>query len=261
MAPRLDQFAKRFCVRIDIDENLKARLPPRLQPASEFAKVGVTQGRKRSGRLGHQALARIIKDDRGILARQSRLTLKRDPVCRHVGSEQRMAGCEGGLAAHVEQGNLLPQQQHGADLRGGHGIQGQRHRGRAGGMDKACMVATAISTAIPAGNFGQGRTFIPVKTQYLERRGIECRIRNGLRPRKSARAVTACWSMRLLITPSICSIRKASSQAGIRGPGCSRVMTSPKSSASISRDFTPKRTASRACPVVRWMWPNARVSS
>ena len=118
---RLDQFAKGLGVGIDVLEQFVARRLPGLQPAVELANIGVAQRREAIRRLRHEAFAGIIDDDRHVLARQPRLGFERDPLGRHVGGKQRMAGGEGGLVPEIEQRDFLAQQQGGADLRGGDG--------------------------------------------------------------------------------------------------------------------------------------------
>ena len=124
--PRLHQFAERLGIGIDVLEQFVAGRSPALQPAVELPDIGVAQGFQALGRAAGQALAVIIDHDRHILARQSRLGFERDPVGRHVGGKQRVAGGEEGFVPDIEQRDFLTQQQCGADLRGsdrgyGHG--------------------------------------------------------------------------------------------------------------------------------------------
>src|SRR5688500_19687594 len=58
-----------------------------------------------------RSFAGIVDNDRYILARQSCRCLDRDPVGRHVGGKQRMAGGKGRLVPQVEQRDFLAQQQ------------------------------------------------------------------------------------------------------------------------------------------------------
>ncbi len=117
----LHQFAEGLGIGIDVLEQLKACLFPALQPAFELADVAVAQRREPVRRHGNEAFAVIIEDDRHVLARQPRFGLQRDPVSRHVGGKQRMAGGEGGLVPDIEQCDFIAQQQRGADLPGCNG--------------------------------------------------------------------------------------------------------------------------------------------
>src|SRR6266550_4090996 len=117
MPPRLDQFAKGLGVGIHIPKQLKARHLPGLQPTVELTNVGVSQCRQPIGRHRNQAFAGVVKHNRYILARQSRLGFERYPVRRHVGGKQRVASGIGGLVPHIEQSDLIAQQQRTADLR------------------------------------------------------------------------------------------------------------------------------------------------
>ena len=124
--PRLHQFAKCLGIGIDVLEQFVAGRFPALQPAVELPDIGVAQGFQALGRAAGQALAVIIDHDRHVLARQPRLGLQRDPVGRHVGGKQGVAGGEEGFVPDIEQRDFLTQQQCGADLRGsdrayGHG--------------------------------------------------------------------------------------------------------------------------------------------
>jgi hypothetical protein len=126
MTAGLNQFAKRLGVGIHILEQLKARRLPRLQPAIELTNVRVTQCRQAIRSQGDEAFAGVADNDRHILAGQSRFGFERDPLSRHVGGKQRMAGGKGGLVPHIEQRDFIAQQQRAADLRGrdgrwGHG--------------------------------------------------------------------------------------------------------------------------------------------
>src|ERR1700738_1675752 len=110
-------------------EQLKARDLPGLQPAVELTNVGVPQRHQAIRSHGDEALARVVDNDRHILAGQSRLRLERDPPGRHVGGKQGMAGGKGSLVPHIEQRDFLAQQQREANLRGGDGRHGH---GKAG---------------------------------------------------------------------------------------------------------------------------------
>ena len=121
VAPRLHQFAKSLGVGIDVLEQFVTRRRPGLQPAVELANIGVAQCREPFRRDRHEAFAGIIDNDRHVLARQPRLGFERDPLSRHVGGKQRMAGGEDGLVPDIEQRDFIAQQQGGADLRGGDG--------------------------------------------------------------------------------------------------------------------------------------------
>ena len=119
VAAMLHQLAERLGIGIDVLEQFIAGRFPALQPAFELADIAVAQGFQTIRRLRHEALAVIIEDDRHVLARQPRFGLQRDPVSRHVGGKQRMAGGEGGLVPDIEQRDFIAQQQRGADLRTG----------------------------------------------------------------------------------------------------------------------------------------------
>ncbi len=116
VAAMLHQFAKGLGIGIDVLEQFIAGLFPALQPAIELADVAVAQ-RRRAGPLPrHEAFAGIIEHDRHVLARQPRFGFQPDPVGRHVGGKQRMAGGEGGLVPDIEQRDFVAQQQRGADF-------------------------------------------------------------------------------------------------------------------------------------------------
>ena len=124
---RLDQFAKGFGVGIHVPEQFIARRLPGLQPAVELTNIAVSQCRKAIRGLRNKAFAGIVDDDGHLLARQSRFGFERDPLRRHVGGKQRMAGGKGGLVPEIEQRDFFAQQQRTADLRGrdegrGHGL-------------------------------------------------------------------------------------------------------------------------------------------
>ena len=127
MPAMLDQFAKRLGVGIDVLEQFIAGRLPALQPAVERTDIGKARLLEMIRRQRHQSLAGIVDHDRHILARQPRLGLQRDPVGRHIGGKQRMAGREGGLVPHIEQRDLLARQEREADIRGGDG--GDSHEG------------------------------------------------------------------------------------------------------------------------------------
>ena len=104
---RCSQFAKRLSVGIHILEQFIARGLPGLQSAVELPNVGISQCRKPIRRQGDQAFARIIEDDRHILAGQSRFGFERDPIGRRIGGKQRMARCKDGLVPHIEQRDFV----------------------------------------------------------------------------------------------------------------------------------------------------------
>ncbi len=124
VAAMLHQFAKGLGIGIDVLEQFIAGRFPALQPTVELADIAVAQRLQPIRRLRHEALAVIIEHDRHVLARQPRFGLQRDPVGRHVGGKQGMAGGEGGLVPDIEQRDFVAQQQRGADLRGGDGRYG-----------------------------------------------------------------------------------------------------------------------------------------
>ena len=124
VAAMLHQFAKRLGIGIDVLEQFIAGRFPALQPAIELRGHCCSPAPQPIRRHGHEAFAVIIEDDRNILARQPRLGFERDPVGRHVGGEQRMAGGEGGLVPDIEQRDFLAQQQSGADFGRGDGRYG-----------------------------------------------------------------------------------------------------------------------------------------
>ena len=128
MAAGLHQFAKRLGVGIDVLEQFIARRLPGLQPAVELTDVAKAQLLQMIRRQRDQPFAGVIDHDRHVLARQPRLGLERDPVGRHVGGKQRMAGGKGGLVPHIEQRDFVARQQREADLRGSDG--GYGHGGR-----------------------------------------------------------------------------------------------------------------------------------
>ena len=70
----------------------------------------------RSVGLRNKAFASVVDDNRHIFARQSRLGFERNPVGRHVGGKQRMAGGIGGLMPHIEKSDFLAQQQRAGGL-------------------------------------------------------------------------------------------------------------------------------------------------
>ena len=121
MPAGLDQFAKRLGVGIHVAEQFVARHLPGPQPAVELTNVGISQRLEAIRRLGNEAFAGIIDDNRHVLAGQSRFGFERDPLARHVGGKQRMAGGEGGLVPEIEQRDFLAHQERRADLRGGDG--------------------------------------------------------------------------------------------------------------------------------------------
>ena len=106
---RLDQFAKSFCIRIHILEQFVSRHPPGLQPAVELTDVGVAQRRETIRSLRNEAFAGVVENDRRVLARQPRFGFERDPLGRHVGGKQRMAGGKGSLVPEIEQRDFLAQ--------------------------------------------------------------------------------------------------------------------------------------------------------
>ena len=136
----LHQFAKGLGVGIDVLEHFVAGLLPALQPTVELADVGVAQGFQAIRRLRHEAFAGIIENDRHILARQPRFGFQRDPVGRHVGGKQRMAGGERGLVPDIEQRDFLAQQQRGADFGRSDGRQG--HVSGIPGVDRISMTSS-----------------------------------------------------------------------------------------------------------------------
>ena len=136
----LHQFAERLGIGIDVLEQLIASLFPALQPTVELADIAVAQGFQTIRRLRHEALAVIIEHDRHILARQPRFGLQRDPVSRHVGGKQRMAGGEGGLVPDIEQRDFFAQQQRGADFGRSDGRQG--HESGIPGADRISMISS-----------------------------------------------------------------------------------------------------------------------
>src|SRR6185369_3919485 len=76
---------------------------------------------KAIGGLRNKTFAVVVNDNRHIFARKPHPGFKLDPVGRHVGGKQRMAGGKGGLVPHIEQRDFFAQQQRAADLRGGDG--------------------------------------------------------------------------------------------------------------------------------------------
>ena len=123
-----DQFAKGLGIGIDVLEQLKAGLFPSLPPALELPDIAVAQHFQAIRRYADEAFAVIVEHDQDVLARQPRFGFQRDPVGRHVGSEQRMAGGERGLVPDIEQRDFLAQQQRGADFGRSDGRQGHVSR-------------------------------------------------------------------------------------------------------------------------------------
>ena len=103
MPAGFDQFAKGLGIGIHIPEQFVACRLPGLQPAVEFANVRVPQCRQAIRRQRNKAFAGVVNNNRHILARQPRLGFERDPVGRHVGGKQGMAGGIGGLVPQIEQ--------------------------------------------------------------------------------------------------------------------------------------------------------------
>ena len=116
MAALLDEFAKGLCVGVDVLKQFVPGAAPSIEPAFEPADVGIAQCREPIRRGNNEAFAIVVKDDLRILARQPRFGFERDPVGRHVGGEQRMAGGESGLVPDIEQRDFVTQQQRGADF-------------------------------------------------------------------------------------------------------------------------------------------------
>jgi hypothetical protein len=80
--------------------------------------------------LRNKAFARVVNDNRHIVAGQSYPGFELDPVGRHIGGKQRMARGIGGLVPHIEQRDFIAQQQRAADLRGSDGGCGHGWRPR-----------------------------------------------------------------------------------------------------------------------------------
>ena len=118
VAAMLHQLAKGLGIGIDVLEQFITGLFPALQPAIELADIGVAQGFQTIRSLRHEAFTVIVEDDRYVLARQPRFGLQRDPVGRHVGGKQGMAGGKDSLVPDIEQCDFIAQQQRGADLPG-----------------------------------------------------------------------------------------------------------------------------------------------
>src|ERR1700722_14182375 len=137
MAAGLNEFTERLGIGINVNKNLKPRLPPGLQTTFELANVGVAHRGETIRRLGHKAFTSVIEDDRYVLARKPDFRLERDPVRRHVGGEQRMTGGIGGLMAQIEQRDFLAQQQHAAEFRWADGWEG--HGPTAGGTKNGAL--------------------------------------------------------------------------------------------------------------------------
>ena len=155
----LDQFAKSLGVGIHVLKQFVASRLPGLQSPVELTNIGVSQCLKAIHGLRNKTFARVVDNDRHILARQSRRGFERDPLSRHVGGEQRMAGGKGGFVPQIEQRDFIAQQQRAADLRGRDGGSGHEMAG----LDANGLMSMAGSLA---------RLRLPIPVQFLKKVSI-----------------------------------------------------------------------------------------
>jgi hypothetical protein len=88
-----------------------------VQATCQLADVAIAQRCEAVRGFGNKILAGIVDHDRHILARQPHLGFERNPLGRHVGGKQRMAGGKRRLVPEIKQRDFLAQKERGADLR------------------------------------------------------------------------------------------------------------------------------------------------
>lgn len=109
MTARLDKLAKGLGIGVDVLEHFVAGRAPCIEAAVERADICAAERPQPFGACPNQTFAVIIDDNRHVLARQPRLSLNRDPIRRHVGGEQGMAGGKRRLVPEIEQRDFLAQ--------------------------------------------------------------------------------------------------------------------------------------------------------
>ena len=129
VAPGLDQLAEGLARHVDVAEQLETGFAPGAQSTGEQRDVGVAQRLQLARRHRRHAFPVVVDDDGHAAPRQAPPGVELQPRGGEVGGPQRMGLGIGRFLAHVEQRDLHPREQRGADV----GDRASRQRRRMAG--------------------------------------------------------------------------------------------------------------------------------